>query len=71
MLRAYLQEAGFVWQGVESFSGRLSVTLLSIEFALKARGCSRRKMATVAQSRLQFTFAAANLAFLSGIGNDK
>jgi SAM-dependent methyltransferase len=40
---AYLTKAGLRFTGVESFSGRLSLTLLSVEFALKARGTPETK----------------------------
>jgi SAM-dependent methyltransferase len=43
VLRAYLQDAGFELVSIESFSGRLSVTLLSVEYALKARGMPEAK----------------------------
>jgi SAM-dependent methyltransferase len=39
----YLQRAGLTFKGIESFSGRLRLTLLSVEFALKARGMAERK----------------------------
>jgi SAM-dependent methyltransferase len=38
VLRRYLSEAGFRLESIESFSGRLGVTLLSVEFLCKARG---------------------------------
>jgi 2-polyprenyl-3-methyl-5-hydroxy-6-metoxy-1,4-benzoquinol methylase len=43
LVPAYLQRAGLAPAGIESFSGRLRLTLLSIEFALKARGIAERK----------------------------
>lgn len=43
VLRAYLQAGGFELVSIESFSGRLSVTLLSVEYALKARGIPEEK----------------------------
>lgn len=38
LVPAYLERAGLQFQKIESFNGRLRLTLLSIEFALKAKG---------------------------------
>jgi SAM-dependent methyltransferase len=43
VLRRYLHDAGFSLRSIESFSGRLSVTLLSVEFMLKAHGIPEGK----------------------------
>ena len=43
VLRRYLQATGFEMITIESFSGRLGVTLLSVEYALKAWGISEAK----------------------------
>jgi SAM-dependent methyltransferase len=43
VLSNYLREAGFAMKSIESFSGRLSVTLLSVEYVLKARGIPEAK----------------------------
>jgi 2-polyprenyl-3-methyl-5-hydroxy-6-metoxy-1,4-benzoquinol methylase len=40
---AYLLKAELSFSGIESFNGRLNLTLLSLEFALKARGVPARK----------------------------
>ncbi len=37
VLKSYLSDVGFIVQSLESFSGRLSVTLISVEFWLKSR----------------------------------
>lgn len=43
VLRHYLRDAGFSVESLESFSGRLSVTLLSVEYTLKVRGFPEEK----------------------------
>jgi len=37
LIEAYLQKNGFELDGIESFNGRLSLTLLSLEFLCKAK----------------------------------
>lgn len=43
LVPAYLQKVGLKFVGIESFNGRLRLTLISIEFALKARGIPAEK----------------------------
>lgn len=43
LVPAYLEKVGLSFLRIESFNGRLAVTLLSVEFALKARGLPRHK----------------------------
>ena len=43
VLRSFLHDAGFAFTSLESFSGRLGLTLLSLEFWLKARGIPERR----------------------------
>lgn len=43
VLRCYLQDAGVIIESIESFSGRLGLTLLSVEFLCKARGMREEK----------------------------
>lgn len=43
LVPAYLQKVGLSFLRIESFNGRLAVTLLSVEFTLKARGVPRQK----------------------------
>ena len=43
LVPAYVQQVGLTFTGIESFGGRLHLTLLSIEFALKARGIEEHK----------------------------
>ena len=43
LINSYLELVGLQMKAVESFNGRLSLTLLSLEFALKARGIRESK----------------------------
>ena len=43
LIGRYLQFAGLEYEGMESFNGRFTLTLLSVEFALKSRGIPEKK----------------------------
>lgn len=43
LIPAYVRKAGLEFAGIESFNGRLRLTLLSVEFALKAKGIPEQK----------------------------
>ena len=43
LIQCYLERAGFTMNGIESFSGRLNLTLLSIAFYCQAKGIPERR----------------------------
>lgn len=43
LVERYVESVGLRMKGIESFNGRLSLTLLSVEFAFKARGIPESK----------------------------
>ncbi len=49
LIGCYLQATGLEYKGMESFNGRFTLTLLSVEFALKSRGIPEKKWKPILQ----------------------